>query len=256
MNYGDFAYIYDDLMRDVPYDQWLNFFQNKVKKYNISGKKVMDLACGTGELTVKLAEEDFEVTGVDLSEDMLMVAREKAEKLGIPIQLFQQNMCALEGLGTFDAVTIFCDSLNYLSTPEEVQETFKGVYTHLDDNGLFIFDVHSIYKVDQIFMNETFTYIDDEISYIWNSFEGDFPHSVEHELTFFVLNEKTDQYIRFDELHRQRTFPISEYSKWLEATGFDVLEVSADYSDNIPSDTSERIFFVCKKNKQEKKSDL
>ena len=66
---------------------------------------------------------------------------------------------------------------------------------------------------------------------------------MEHELTFFVLNEKTDQYIRFDELHRQRTFPISEYSKWLEAAGFDVLEVSADYSDNIPSDTSERIFF-------------
>ncbi|MGE8206175.1 class I SAM-dependent DNA methyltransferase [Heyndrickxia sp. NPDC080065] len=247
MNYGEFAYIYDFLMRDVPYDKWLEFFFEKLKKYDVHGKKVMDLACGTGELSVRLAKTGFQVTGVDLSDDMLMVASEKASKEGLHLNLFQQNMCELEELGLYDVILVFCDSLNYLSSPKEVQETFKRIYSHLNEKGLFLFDVHTIYKMEQIFSNQTFTEIEDGVSYIWNSFEGEHPYSVEHELTFFVLDDHTDQYTRFDELHKQRTYKETDYTSWLEMAGFEILEVTADFSTLKPNDTSERIFFVCRK---------
>lgn len=247
MSYGEFAYIYDFLMKDVPYDKWLEFFLEKAEKYDAPGKNVMDLACGTGELSIRLANAGFRVTGVDLSEDMLMVANEKANKESVHLNLFHQNMSELEELGQYDIITVFCDSLNYLSSPNEVQETFKRIYSHLNDNGLLLFDVHSIYKMEHIFLNETFTEIEDEVSYIWNSFEGEYPYSVEHELTFFVLDDTTDQYSRFDELHKQRTFSEKDYTLWLEQTGFHILEITADFTQDTPTETSERIFYVCRK---------
>ncbi|MGG4504566.1 class I SAM-dependent methyltransferase [Heyndrickxia sporothermodurans] len=247
MNYGDFAYVYDFLMQDVPYDKWLEFFQKKANIYNAPGKKVMDLACGTGELSIRLAKLGYQVTGVDLSEDMLMVTSQKANKESVQLSLFQQNMSQLEGLGLYDVITVFCDSLNYLTSPHEVQESFKRIHDHLQVNGLFFFDIHSIYKMEHIFSNQTFTEIEDEVSYIWNCFEGENPYSVEHELTFFVLDEKTDQYSRFDELHKQRTYTEDDYHLWLNEAGFDVLEVSADFANEKPKEDSERIFFVCRK---------
>lgn len=247
MSYGEFAYIYDVLMQDVPYDRWLEFFLEKAEKFNSSGKNVMELACGTGELALRMAKKGFQVTGVDLSEDMLMVASQKANDQSVHLKLYLQNMSELEGLGLYDIISIFCDSLNYLSSPDEVKETFKRVYSHLNKNGLFLFDVHSIYKMEHIFLNQTFTEVDDEVSYIWNSFKGEYPYSVEHELTFFVLDEKTDQYIRFDELHKQRTYSVKDYSLWLEEAGFELLEVTADFSNGEPNESSERVFFVCRK---------
>ncbi|WP_102274497.1 class I SAM-dependent DNA methyltransferase [Cytobacillus massiliigabonensis] len=247
MTYGKFAYLYDELMKDVPYDKWVELVKGHVSKYNITGKRLLDLACGTGELSIKFAEEDFEVTGVDLSEDMLMVAQGKAADKAMSVQFFQQNMAELEGLGKFDVIGIFCDSLNYLQSEQEVMNTFSRVYDHLDDQGLFIFDVHSIHKIMQIFMNQTFALNDEEISYIWHSYQGEHPNSVEHDLSFFVLDQRSGQYERYDELHFQRTFPIDVYGNWLKDSGFEVLKVTADFEAVSPNTQSERIFFICRK---------
>lgn len=247
MSYEQFAYLYDELMKDVPYDKWANIIEQKAAKYNVTGKKLLDLACGTGELSVRLANSGFDVTGVDLSDDMLSVARRKSDAHGLSIQYFQQNMAELEGLGRFDIIGIFCDSLNYLQSEEEVTGTFQGVFNHLADDGLFIADVHSVYKMLHIFMNGTFVLNEDEISYIWESFEGEHRYSVEHELTFFALDEATGKYDRYDELHFQRTFPVEQYQGWLAAAGFEVLETIADFTDAPPQTESERIFFVCRK---------
>ncbi|MBP2241698.1 SAM-dependent methyltransferase [Cytobacillus eiseniae] len=247
MAYEKFAYLYDELMRDVPYDKWVELVQRKAEKYVVQGSKMLDLACGTGKLSIKLAEVGFEMTGVDLSDDMLMVAQSKAAEKGLPMQFYQQNMAELDGLGQYNLIGIFCDSLNYLQTEAEVKETFLHVYEHLDDNGLFIFDVHSIYKMMQIFMNQTFAINEEEISYIWYSYQGEHPNSVEHDLSFFVLDQNTGKYDRYDELHFQRTFPIDQYEKWLQQSGFEVLEVTADFEDVSPQTHSERIFFICRK---------
>lgn len=246
MSYERFAYIYDELMQDVPYDQWVELINEKRAKYGIAGSKLLDLACGTGELSVRLAQHNYDVTGIDLSSDMLAIAQTKASQNGVVIDFLQQNMTELQLIEEYDFIGIFCDSLNYLRNPEEIKQTFQGVHKYLSDRGLFIFDVHSIYKMTEIFMDQTFTYDQGEICYIWNCFPGDWPNSVEHELTFFVETE-AGKYERFDETHIQRTFSIHDYTNWLKEAGFEVLEVTGDFLNTEPAQDTERIFFTVRK---------
>ena len=213
-----------------------NLLTNKLNDMGLQERNYLTLACGTGELSLRLAGEGYDVTGVDLSADMLAVAREKAERKGHSLFLVEQDMSELEGFGEFDLIGIFCDSLNYLQTEQEVLQTFERVYTHLNQGGLFLFDVHSIYKMNALFNDHTYAYNGEEISYIWQCFEGEEPNSVEHELTFFQLDHRTDQYHRYDELHFQRTFPIEQYEKWLLNSGFELLAVTADFDDKRPEE--------------------
>ncbi|MGG3557318.1 methyltransferase domain-containing protein [Peribacillus frigoritolerans] len=247
MTYERFAYVYDELMKDAPYEKWLVILTAKLEQYGIGGRKVLDLACGTGEMTVELAQHGFEVTGVDLSDEMLLVANEKAVKLGLSIPLFQQNMAEIEGLGQFDCVTIFCDSLNYLRDEEDIVKTFSRVHEHLKDGGLFMFDIHSLYKMEEIFSDHTFAVNGEEVSYIWDCFPGEEPYSVEHDLSFFVRDDESGLYDRFDELHYQRTYPVEQYKKWLEQAGFTVSEILADLEEAPLVTETERILFVASK---------
>lgn len=247
MTYHQFAYLYDELMKEAPYEKWVEFVKKYTTKYEVQGRRLLDLACGTGELSIRLAKDGFDVTGVDLSDDMLTVANSKASRVGVGIQFYQQNMAELDGLGQFDVINIFCDSLNYLQTENEVADTFRSVHRHLTKDGLFMFDVHSIYKMTHVFMDETFAMNEDEISYIWQCFEGEYPCSVEHDLSFFVLDKQSGKYERYDELHVQRTFPIDNYKKWLIQAGFEIIDIVADFEAFAPKSQSERIFFVCKK---------
>jgi SAM-dependent methyltransferase len=248
MSYEQFAYLYDELMQDAPYDEWVRFVKGKLAKYQVDGKNLLDLACGTGELSVRFAKEGFSVTGVDLSADMLAVAQAKAQEQGLAIPFFEQDMANLEGHEEFDIIGIFCDSLNYLQSDKDVIQTFLSAFKYLKDGGMVFFDVHSTYKISQIFIDQTFTLADEHLSYIWNSFAGELPNSVEHELSFFVLDEQSEKYDRFDELHYQRTYPIQQYTDWLKEAGFEILEICADFEDVEPKDQSERIFFIARKN--------
>lgn len=250
--YEHFAYLYDELMKDAPYDQWVQYVKETLGKYQMnrsSGEpfQLLDLACGTGELSTRFAKEGFHVTGIDLSADMLAVAQAKAEDAGVRIPFYEQNMAEFEVPALFDVIGIFCDSLNYLQTEEEVKDTFGQAFLYLKSGGLLIFDVHSIFKITQVFINQTFALNDDHIAYIWNSFPGEEANSVEHELSFFVLDERSGKYDRYDELHFQRTFTIQHYSEWLTEAGFEILEVNADFEHSPPQNHSERIFFIAQK---------
>lgn len=249
MSYERFAYLYDELMMDAPYDKWVDFLAGKLLQFNVDDSSLLDLACGTGELSVRLAKKGFQVTGIDLSSDMLSVARDKADRQGESIRFFQQNMAELEGVGNYGVIGIFCDSLNYLQTEDEVIQTFRKVHVHLKDNGLFIFDVHSIHKMNHMFVDQTYSLNEERLSYIWNCFQGEHPNSVEHDLSFFVLDDRTSKYDRFDEFHLQRTFSIAQYTDWLKQAGFDLLEVNADFENKLPQEDSERIFFSARKSK-------
>ncbi|WAA10354.1 class I SAM-dependent DNA methyltransferase [Fervidibacillus albus] len=248
MTYEYFASLYDRLMNEAPYDEWVDFFSEGVERLYPKARNVLDLACGTGEISVRLYERGLAVTGVDLSDEMLSVANAKAESYGFSIPFFQQDMRGLEGLGPFDVVVSFCDSLNYLESDQDVRQTFQSVFDVLHPNGLFLFDVHSVGKMDD-FVGKTFASNEEEIAYIWNSFQGEKEHSVEHELTFFVRDSNTGLYERFDELHRQRTFPVEQYVRWLKETGFIVRKVSGDFTDQMVTDRTERVFFTVQKPK-------
>lgn len=247
MSYQKFAYLYDRLMDDVPYDKWVEILIAAKEEYQIEGSKLLDLACGTGELSVRLAEKGFTVTGADLSSDMLSVAQNKAAEQGLSVFFMEQDMSELEDLPLFDIIGIFCDSLNYLQTEEQVVNTFKGVYEHLDEGGLFLFDVHSLYKMNHLFKNQTYALNDEDVSLIWLCYEGEYPDSVEHDLSFFQLDEASQKYDRYDELHFQRTYSVEQYSSWLINAGFSILKVTAEFHDGELGEDAERIFFYCRK---------
>ncbi|MBC2359055.1 class I SAM-dependent methyltransferase [Listeria welshimeri] len=243
MSYEYFPGFYDRLMDSELYDEWIEFSAEFIDD---SPKKVLDLACGTAEFALRLSFLGHQVTGVDLSKEMVAVAKEKVAAAEINLPILEQDMSKLALNQSFDVVTCFCDSLNYLETEQALEETIHAVSTHLEPNGLFLFDVQSVFKIDQGFKDYTYGDSDEEISTIWNSFPGEFPHSVEHELTFYILGEN-DTYNRVDELHKERTYPITTYENLLKKYNFTKIEVYADFGFEKPTNTSERIFFVARK---------
>lgn len=246
MAYHHFAAVYDALMEDAPYDEWVEFAEKSIEKYHNKAKKILDIGCGTGQIAIPLAKKGYQVIGVDLSEDMLAIAGEKATKAKVSLPLFQQNMSELEGFSLIDVALIFCDSLNYLETKDEVKETFKRVYESLADNGLFLFDVHSVYKIETVFANHLFGSNEEECSFLWQCQKGDAPYSVEHDLTFFVYDEGKNNYERFDERHKQRTFQVIEYEQMLVDAGFEICEKMYDFRE-VEQENNERILFIVKK---------
>jgi SAM-dependent methyltransferase len=245
MSYQQFAYLYDELMADAPYSKWLSFIKHAVSAYHPDANKLLDVGCGTGSMPILLAKEGFKVTGVDLSSDMLMIAREKAEKQNVNLSLFQQDMRELEGLGVYDCVTILCDSLNYILSEEEVKQTFLSAWNHLETNGLLLFDVHSLHKINDIFIGNTFGSNNENLSYIWQCYQGEYENTVEHDLSFFILNK--EHYERYDELHIQRTYSAEDYTKWLKECQFEILSITADFENQDPEERSERILFIARK---------
>ena len=241
MAYKAFSYYYDILMQDVPYHKWIS----KTKQYIKPGSSILDVGCGTGTISILLAKEGYKVTGVDLSEDMLALAYEKTLSEGLGINYVHQDMCRLEGFNDFDAAVIYVDSLNYLKHDQEVFQTFHHIYKSLKEGGILIFDVHSLFKVTEIFDDYLYADTNPDLTYIWHVGEGKFPYSIEHELTFFKRVD--EKYKRFQEIHHQRTFAIEEYTQWLEDIGFKILEISADFLDQAPNEESERIVFVVQK---------
>ncbi|TSI03402.1 class I SAM-dependent methyltransferase [Lysinibacillus sp. BW-2-10] len=238
-SYERFAYIYDQLMQDVPYDQYLQWIQQNAPSEQYP--KLLDIGCGTGTLSLCLHRAGYRVTGIDLSEEMLTVANNRFQEAGVAIPLVAMSMDQLDGFSEIDVACIPIDSINYLHDESAVVETLKRVYGLLRKGGKIFFDVHSLYKMDHIFMNSPFTYDDGDITYVWFTEEGDDNHSVYHQMTFFV-KEESGLFERFDEDHFQRTFPVETYVKWLKEIGFTEIIVTADWEESEPTDESERIF--------------
>ncbi|WP_163581250.1 class I SAM-dependent DNA methyltransferase [Gracilibacillus saliphilus] len=240
MAYSKLAYIYDVLMDDAPYDQWQSFVEHFCKQ-----GKMLDLGCGTGRLSHQFAYSGFSVTGVDYSEDMLAFAQ--ANTSGV--QYIQQDIRLLQGLTKFDIVVSLCDVINYITTRADLEKVFTNVRESLVNDGLFIFDVHSLNHFNENMVGQTFAEIYDDISYVWFCEQGRETGSVEHDLTFFLLNEETGQYERFDEQHYQRTFTVETYKELLEKSGFQSVTVHGDFSIEEVEEPEEnqRLFFVCKK---------
>lgn len=242
--YKEFATVYDELMTDIPYNDYVELLELAIGGLN--GKKVLDVGCGTGLLSVKLAQKGAEVTGIDLSNDMLEVARNRAIDFSLSIEFNQLPMQQIAGNPSFDAAVIAIDSLNYVCTEEEVLQTFKGIYSVLKNGGTLLFDVHSTFKMDTIFLEGPFTFDNQKIAYIWETEEGEEAYSVYSELAFFV-EEGSGLYRRFDERHNQRTFPVYIYAEMLSKVGFHIERIFSDWEDEPPHEESERIFFQVRK---------
>lgn len=245
MLYKTFAFVYDEVMDSFLYLEWLNFSKRHLPKET---KRILELACGTGALACDFAREGYEVTALDLSEQMLSVASERAQEEGVEVQFVQGDMMDLSEVGTYEAITCFSDSLCYMADRQSVQQVFDSVYQALEDDGTFIFDVHSIFQVDEVFPEYSYHYQTEEFAFLWDSYPGEKAHSVEHFLTFFVKeNEEDDHFIRHDELHQERTYSMENYHTMLENANFYNIQIFADFTDEKPEENTTRWFFVCKK---------
>lgn len=238
-SYERFAEVYDELMTDIPYDKYVQWIQKYAPATDY--KKLLDIGCGTGTLAIMLNQAGYTVSGVDLSEEMLAVASSRMEMANAPIPLYAMSMDELNGFHELDIAIIPIDSINYVTEESAVIETLRRVYASLRKGGQLFFDVHSLFKMDEIFLTSPFTYDDEEITYIWHTELGDYEHSVYHQMSFFVATEN-GLYERFDEEHYQRTFDKSHYVNWLKEIGFSDVFITADWSLDAPKDESERIF--------------
>ena len=244
MSYTHLASIYDQLMSDTPYDKWLHWAQNYWKKHG-QPRTIIDLGCGTGSIAIPLAKQGYQVTGIDLSSEMLAIAYEKMHAEQAHVTWLEQDMRAFTAQPA-DSVISFCDSMSYLLEEEDVQETIKRAYQHLQPGGAFLFDVHSPYKIMEVFGNHTFTYVEDEVSYIWQCFTDAERQEVAHELTFFV-RQANGLYERLEEEHAQRAYQPHLIVSWLTQAGFRDIVVTADFEHAPPHGESERLFFSAKK---------
>lgn len=241
--YETFAKIYDEVMDDSLYLDWLEFTRRHV---NPTAKNVLELACGTGILSVELANLGIQVTGLDLSEDMIKIANKRIDPTDDVVSFKTGDMLALTDEDAYDVVTCYSDSICYMPDEQSVKQVFEGVYRALTSSGTFIFDVHSLYQMNEHFSEYSYHYQTDDFAFLWESYPGDYEHSVEHFLTFFI-QESDGLFKRYDELHEERTYDIETYQALLKDVGFSDVKVYADFEDSQPTDESARWFFVCEK---------
>ncbi|MFC3932978.1 class I SAM-dependent DNA methyltransferase [Streptococcus dentapri] len=241
--YEKFAAVYDAIMDDSLYNQWTDF---SLRHFPKDKKKLLELACGTGIQSLRFAQAGLKVTGFDLSQEMLNIADERAQTAGVDISFVQGNMLDLSSVGTFDYVTCYSDSICYMQDEVEVGDVFEQVYQHLKSGGTFIFDVHSTYQTDEVFPGYSYHENAEDFAMVWDTYEDEAPHSVVHELTFFIQDED-GRFTRYDEVHEERTYELLTYDILLEQAGFKKVQVYADFEDEAPTETSKRWFFVCEK---------
>lgn len=245
---------YDAVNAHVDHGAWCDFIEAAFARY---GKEkpslVLDLGCGTGVITLELARRGYDMTGVDLSSEMLGAAKENAEKMGIGDVLWLcQDMREFELYGTVDATVSTCDGVNYLLTGADLDAAFSLVHNYLVPDGLFIFDISSRAKFRRLYKGDII--IEDDGVYCgWQNSYNEKTGYADFYLSYFI-EEDDGKYRRCDEYQRQRGWSVRGLKRALERNGFEVLIVTDSYDmEPLPQTESEedRIYFVCRVKKTE-----
>ena len=251
--YEDFALVYDRFMDETPYEEWCQFVVGRLKQDQITDGILLDLGCGTGSMTELLAKQGYDMIGVDLSDSMLDIAIEKRAQSGHNILYLQQDMREFELYGTVKAVVSICDSINYILEEDDLREVFSLVNNYLDPKGMFIFDLNTKYKYEQ--MGETTIAENrEEASFIWDNYYDPEEEINEYELAIFIPEgEDSDLYRKFEEVHYQRAYDLATICRLLEEAGMEFVTAYDAFTKDAPRPESERIYVVAReKGKSEK----
>ncbi|BDR58318.1 class I SAM-dependent DNA methyltransferase [Xylocopilactobacillus apicola] len=242
--FNSFATIYDELMDKSLYDKWLSFTNRFAP---MGSKKVLDLACGTGDFSLQLVRSGFKVMGLDNSEEMLSIASSKLTDDPDSIMFVKRDMRDLTGLGSFDVVTCYDDSLNYLLDFSELESVFGGVFEVLRPGGIFLFDVITPYQTDVVYQNYYYNYSDEQNSLLWTTYSGEFEHSVIHDLTIFKYDSELKAYQRYTEEQQERAYEMWQYLDSLQAAGFKNIQTLANFGEQEIDSETKRWFFIGQK---------
>lgn len=237
--YTSFSEVYDELMADVNYSAWAAFYRQLMAAYGIRDGKVCECACGTGSLTLPLYKAGFHMTGVDLSQEMLWIASQKARNQGIAIPFVRQDMRKLHLHRPMDAVLATCDGVNYLLEDSDVLAFFQAAYQALRPGGGLFFDVSTPWKLQNLLGNRLICEDGDHITYVWqNSFSAR-TGIVDMHLCFFV-REQDGRYRRLDEEQRQRAHSLQTLTTLLRQAGFDRIMVFGNGTMDPPRPEEQR----------------
>lgn len=243
--YTGFAQVYDTFMDNVPYEEWADYYKEILREHGIMDGIVLDLGCGTGSMTELLAEQGYDMIGVDNSEEMLDLAMEKRAASGQDILYLLQDMRKFELYGTVRAVISACDSVNYLTEPGDLVKVFSLVNNYLDPGGIFVFDLNTVYKYQEILGEQTIAEDREECSFIWDNFYDEEEMINEYDLTIFV-QEDGELFRRYCETHYQRAYSLETVKTLIEKAGMEVLAIYDAFTYNKPKPDSERVYFVAR----------
>ena len=245
------AGVYDKLNKEIDYSKWASFFEDCFKKYGKNKPEIiLDLACGTGRMTCEMASRGYDMIGVDGSVDMLSEAYSKDTS---GILYLCQDMRELELYGTVGATLCCLDSLNYLTDDGDLDKVFSLVHNYSDPDALFLFDVNSEYKFENIYSDNSYILEDENedggaIFCGWqNSYDK------ESKICNFYLSVfeegENGEYYRADEEQRERCYTVDEIKKALENNRFELVDVFADTDFSAVEENSERLYFVARAKK-------
>ena len=251
MIYSILAPFYDEFNDHVDYTAWADFIEDTVRReYKKEPEIILDLGSGTGKMTVELAKRGHEMIGVDYSPEMLDIARDNAEAAGVSDKILwlRQDMTAFELYGTVDVALCCLDGINHLTARADVKRCFSLVHNYLERDGLFIFDVNSEYKFENVYADRAYTYEIDGNVCIWQNYYNEKSRLCDFYITIFEENEN-GTYERYDEMQRERMYTLRSLSTLLREEGFELIGAYSDFDRSLPREDSERIYIVarCKK---------
>ncbi len=282
--YSDFATVYDTFMDETPYEVWGDYVAELIDEYGISRpytepgsgtepapdaeeienteaallqerNLVVELGCGTGSFTQIMKKKGYDIMGIDMSPEMLNIARNKAAEAELDIMYLEQDMRELDLYCTAGTIVSVCDSINYLLEDEDVIETFRLVNNFLYPGGIFIFDFNTLYKYRDVIGDTTIAENREDCSFIWDNYYHEEEHINEYDLTIFVRTSgEEDVFRRFSETHYQRGYTVEDMKYYLKEAGLELVTIVDADTHKAPTAESQRIYIVAReKGKQNNK---
>ena len=244
--YHNLAFSYDRLTNDVDYQATVDFYFQILERERLTPRTVVDLACGTGSVALILTRRGLEVTGVDMSEEMLCVASQKAQEQEDPPVFVCQPLQRLRLPRGVDLAVCALDSLDYITDPEDCREAIRRVYRVLNPGGCFIFDVNTPQKLramdGEVWLDE-----DEDVYCVWR---GEFDEDTNiccYAMDLFQRQGEVWQ--RSFEEHCEYAYSQEQLVQYLREAGFTNIEVFADRQFSAPRPGEQRIYLKARKGK-------
>ena len=237
---------YDELMQIVPYDAWADYVLLLFQIAQHDPRKLLDGACGTGNLSFELARSKIDVVGVDIAPAMIEVARHKAAHSDLPIRFMQADLTDFDLAEQFDCATCLYDSLNYILEPGKLRDAFAGFARHVQRGGVFVFDMNTpLALTADLFTQRSFD-PRKALQYDWHAAYN--PRTKITEVAMSFERKNADGVAqKFSETHRERAYERAEVEAMLEVTGWETIKVYDAYTINPPHEKSERWFWVVRR---------
>lgn len=241
--YQRFSEVYDQMMEEIPYDEWFERLHHYMISCGKESGHLCELGCGTGQMTGRFADVGYDVTGIDLSPDMLSIAMQK-KKEEQNILYLNQNMSDFSLHKRADVILCICDSLNYLLSEEELLSTFQCVRRYLVEGGLFVFDVKTEFCFQEIMGDLTRVEDDGDNTIIWDNLYDSDEKINEYLITIFQKDESDENYRRYDECHVQRAYTLEQIKELLNESGLKLVDCYGADMDGPLTQKDERWYFT------------